>query len=201
MDTIDELNVRRVKVLVGPKGTRNGGVSQRTQSVLNRFVYMLDRLLLSPNWAPQLEDWLIPRSTSSGGQLEIMIQEGENVLRILDQWRGPVQLESTVKSEARSGPYPLFGVGDRGLYSGAEQIIKLLRDVVPDGEIPFAGGNHDIEGQQSAFPFLFRGYGVSQNLSEPHVDSVDLVLDPMTGGDSFNFTSYRVPTGEPTSYP
>ena len=134
-------------MLEGFNGDRIGGISQREQRVLDRLVLVL---------------------TSSGSQVEVMAQEGKDVVRIFNPWEGFVPLVGTVHGEARS---LLLGERDRGLHNDVEQIVALLGDVV------LGEGSDELHGLQSAVDFVGGGSGVPEGLGELLVDPRDLRFD------------------------
>ena len=160
-DTANE-GLRRVEVLEGLNGGGTGGVSQRAQGGFNRLV-------------------LVP--TATGSRLEVMGQEGENVVRILNPWQEPIPLISTAHGEARNMPLLLLRVGGRywSPHHGAEQVVTLLGGIVlSEGGDGFYDGYSvtDVFGSESRLP---------ERLSELPVDSVDLRVNFMAVTGQFSF--------------
>jgi len=110
-DPADERRLGRVEPLQGLDGDGSGGVGQRTKGILDRLVVVL---------------------TTPGGQVKVVIQEREDILRILDPRRELVPFVGSVHGQARCFPFLLRGIGGRngGLHDDVEQLITLLGDVV-----------------------------------------------------------------------
>ena len=150
-DTADERRFCRVEALEGFDGDGTRGVSQRSQSILNWFV------LVSP----------------SGGQVEVVVQESENVVWILDPWQEFVPLVGTMHGESGGIPLLLLRVGERngGLHDDVEQTITLLSDVV------LRERSDKFHGFQCTVDLVGGWGGVPERLREFIVDSIDLRVD------------------------
>ena len=148
-DTADERRLGRVEPLQSLDGDRSGGVGQCTKGILDRLVVVL---------------------TTPGGQVEVVIQVREDILRILDPRQELVPLVGPVHGQARSFPFLLRGIGGRngGLHDDAEQLITLLGDIV------LAERSDQLHGHQRAINFLGGGIGAPERRGELVVDPRDL---------------------------
>jgi len=159
-DTADERRLGRVEPLQGLDGDGSGGVGQRTKGILDGLVVVL---------------------TTPGGQVEVVIQEREDILRILDPWEELVPFVGSVHGQASSFPFLLRGIGGRdgGLHDDVEQLITLLGDIV------FAEGSDQLHGHQRAINLLGGGVGAPEGRRE-------LVVDPGDLGAAFVTVEWRL---------
>jgi len=152
-DTMDERGLGWVEPLPGLDGDWSRCVGQRTKSVLDRLVLVLE---------------------TPGGQVEVVVQEREDILRIFDPWHELVPFVSPVYGQARSFPFLLRGIGGRDgiLHDDVEQLITLLGNIVP------AEGSDQPHDLQRVINLVRGGVGAPERRGE-------LVVDPADLGDAF----------------
>jgi len=116
--------------------------------------------------------------TTPGGQVEVVIQERENILRIFDPRQELVPFVGPVHGQASSFPLLLRGIGGRdgGLHGDVEQLITLLGDIV------LAEGSDQLHGHQRAINLVGGGIGAPERRRE-------LVVDPRNLGAAFVTTA------------
>ena len=176
----NERRLGRIEVLESLDCVRTGSISQRAQSVLNRLVLVL---------------------VTSSSQVEVMIQENEDVLRILDPRQEFVPLVGAVYGETRGLPLLLLGVseGDGSLHNDVEQLVTISGDFV------LREGGDQLHGFQSTVDLVDGKERVPERLKELPVDPADLsvIFTTATGcliasqmdNAQIRLTSCHVPTG------
>ena len=99
---------------------------------------------------------------------KVVIQEGKNILRILDPWQGVLPLVSTIDSETRSSLLAEVRKGrrDGGLHDGMKQMGACFSN------IDFSEGGHGLHHIHGA-PDPTDGSGVLEYLGKPFIDPVD----------------------------
>ena len=100
----------------------------------------------------------------------MVIQEHEDILRILYSQQEPVPLAGSVHGQMRSLPLLLWGVGNRdgGLHDSMEQLVTLLGDIV------LVEGSNSFHGLQGAINLVSGGIGAPNRRHELIVDSGNL---------------------------
>ena len=99
---------------------------------------------------------------------KVVVQEGKNILRILDPWQGVLPLVSTIDSKTRSSLLAEVRKGGRdgGLHDGMKQMGACFSNV------DFSEGSHGLHHIHSA-PDPTDGSGVLEYLGKPFIDPVD----------------------------
>ena len=150
-DTADKGGFSRIEQLEGIDRDSVGGVSERTQSVLNRLMLIF---------------------TTLGSQLEVVIQESKDVLRILDPWQEFIPFVGSVHGQTSGLPFLFFvvGIGERSLHDDVEEVITLRGDLVlGEGCDQF----HDFQG---VINLLGGGVGVLDRLDKLVVNPAELLV-------------------------
>jgi len=114
-------------------------------------------------------DGLVLVLTTPGGQVEVVVQEREDILRIFNPGQELVPFVSPLHGQTRRFPSLLRGVGqrDEGLHDNVEQLVTLLSDIV------LAEGGDQLHGHQRAIN-LGGGIGAPECRRELVVDPGDL---------------------------